>query len=228
MTAMKKSVSGAGRGRPRQFDRDEALGQALSLFWRYGYGSTSIAALTEAMAITAPSLYAAFGSKEQLFYEAVDRYADTHGALLYAPLQAAGGAREAVQGLLSGAAALFSAKGNPAGCFLMSGTSCSADCAYIEDTLRERRREKEQALQACIQHGIARGELPAGTDTAALAKFYNTVMQGMSMQARDGASRAALEAVAATAMLAWPAGPAKAPKAAKTAKSAKPRETQTT
>ena len=179
MTTMKKSVSGAGRGRPRQFDRDEALGQALSLFWRYGYSSTSISALTEAMAITAPSLYAAFGSKEQLFYEAVDRYADTHGALLYAPLQGAGSAHDAVHGLLAGAAALFSAKGNPAGCFLMTGTSCSADCAYIEDTLRERRKEKEQALQACIQQGIQRGELPPGTDAAALAKFFNTVMQGM-------------------------------------------------
>ena len=104
---MKKSVSGAGRGRPRQFDRDEALGQALSLFWRYGYSSTSISALTEAMAITAPSLYAAFGSKEQLFYEAVDRYADTHGALLYAPLQGAGSAHDAVRSLLAGAAALL-------------------------------------------------------------------------------------------------------------------------
>ena len=183
MTTMKKSVSGAGRGRPRQFDRDEALGQALSLFWRYGYSSTSISALTEAMAITAPSLYAAFGSKEQLFYEAVDRYADTHGALLYAPLQGAGSAHDAVRSLLAGAAALFSAKGNPAGCFLMTGTSCSADCAYIEDTLRQRRKEKEQALQACIQQGIRRGELPAGTDASALAKFFNTVMQGNVVQA---------------------------------------------
>ncbi|EHP43255.1 hypothetical protein OR16_09719 [Cupriavidus basilensis OR16] len=224
MTTMKKSVSGAGRGRPRQFDRDEALGQALSLFWRYGYSSTSISALTEAMAITAPSLYAAFGSKEQLFYEAVDRYADTHGALLYAPLQGAGSAHDAVHGLLAGAAALFSAKGNPAGCFLMTGTSCSADCAYIEDTLRERRKEKEQALQACIQQGIQRGELPPGTDAAALAKFFNTVMQGMSMQARDGAPRAALEALAASAMLAWPAAPATPVKAAKTPR---PRATQT-
>ncbi|MDF3836626.1 TetR/AcrR family transcriptional regulator [Cupriavidus basilensis] len=204
MTTMKKSVSGAGRGRPRQFDRDEALGQALSLFWRYGYGSTSIAALTEAMAITAPSLYAAFGSKEQLFYEAVDRYAETHGALLYRPLQGAGSAREAVQALLGGAAALFSAKGNPAGCFLMTGSSCPADCAYIEDTLRQRRKEKELALQACIQQGIASGELPDGTDAAGLARFFNTVMLGMSMQARDGTPRAALEALAATAMLAWP------------------------
>lgn len=224
MTTMKKSDSGAGRGRPRQFDRDAALGQALVLFWRHGYGPTSIAALTDAMAITAPSLYAAFGSKEQLFYEAVDRYADTHGALLYAPLQGAGSAREAVQGLLAGAAALFSAEGNPAGCFLMTGTSCPADCTYIEDTLRERRKDKELALQACIEQGIAHGELPRGTDAAALARFYNTVMQGMSMQARDGASRDALEAVAAAAMLAWPAAPAKAAKAAKTAK---PREAQT-
>jgi len=216
MTTMKKSVSGAGRGRPRQFDRDAALGQALALFWRHGYESTSVAALTEAMAITAPSLYAAFGSKEQLFYEAVDRYAETHGALLYGPLEAGGSAREAVHGLLAGAAALFSAKGSPAGCFLMSGTSCSADCAYIEDTLRLRRREKEQAMQARIEAGIAAGELPAGADAAALARFFNAVMQGMSMQARDGATRAALEGLAEMAMLAWPAPPARPAKAART------------
>ncbi|MGT2493398.1 TetR/AcrR family transcriptional regulator [Cupriavidus basilensis] len=186
------------------------------------------------MAITAPSLYAAFGSKEQLFYEAVDRYADTHGALLYAPLQAAGGAREAVQGLLSGAAALFSAKGNPAGCFLMGGTAAAlADLRLLIEHCRCANAAGEGAgtRRPCIQHGIARGELPAGTDTAALAKFYNTVMQGCRCRRVTAHRAPRWRAVAATAMLAWPAGPAKAPKAAKTAKSAKsakPRETQTT
>ncbi|MGO4332460.1 TetR/AcrR family transcriptional regulator [Cupriavidus sp. 2TAF22] len=226
MTTMKKSVSGAGRGRPRQFDRETALGQALSLFWRYGYESTSIATLTEAMSITAPSLYAAFGSKEQLFYEAVERYAQTHGALLYGPLEAGGSARDAVHGLLRGAAALFSAKGNPAGCFLMSGTSHSADCAYIEDTLRQRRREKEQAMQARIEAGIAQGELAADADAAALARFFNAVMQGMSMQARDGATRIALEQMAEMAMQAWPGKAVKAARATRATRAARGREVQ--
>lgn len=203
---MEKSLSAPApaRGRPRQFDRDEALAKAVSLFWRHGYASTSIAALTEAMSITAPSLYAAFGSKEQLFYEAVDRYADTHGAQLYAPLSAQGSAREALRGLLHAAATSFSARGNPAGCFLMAGTSHTADCAYIEQTLTKRRREKERAMQARIQTGIDGGELPPDTNAAQLAKYFHTVMQGMSMQARDGASRTALLAIADTAMLAWP------------------------
>jgi AcrR family transcriptional regulator len=205
---MKKSLSAAGRGRPRQFDRDEALAKAVSLFWRHGYTSTSIAALTEAMAITAPSLYSAFGSKEQLFYEAVDRYADTHGAQLYAPLAAEGSTRDAIRALLHAAATSFSAKGNPAGCFLMAGTSHAADCAYIEETLKKRRKEKERAMQARIQSGIDNGELPASTNAAQLARYVHTVMQGMSMQARDGASRAALVAIAETAMLAWPGSPA--------------------
>jgi len=203
MTTMEKSVS-PGRGRPRQFDRDAALGTAMSLFWRHGYDATSIATLTEAMSITAPSLYAAFGSKEQLFYEAVDRYAQTHGARLYAPLAQPGAAHLAIHALLHGAAALFSTRGNPAGCFLLSGASHSVDCAYIDDTLKQRRKDMQAGLQARIQQAIDSAELPADADAAALARFFNTVMQGMSMQARDGATRAALESVAETAMLAWP------------------------
>lgn len=203
MTTMEKRVS-SGRGRPRQFDRDAALGTAMALFWRHGYDATSIAALTDAMSITAPSLYAAFGSKEQLFYEAVDRYAQTHGMELYAPLARPGAARDAIHALLRGAAAQFSTRGHPSGCFLLSGASHSVDCAYIDDTLKERRRERQAALQARIQQGVDGGELPAQADAAALARFFNTVLQGMSMQARDGATRAALESVAETAMLAWP------------------------
>ena len=66
------------RGRPRAFDMDKALDAALDLFWRKGYEGTSIADLTKAMGINPPSLYAAFGGKETLFHQALDRYEAAH------------------------------------------------------------------------------------------------------------------------------------------------------
>lgn len=195
----------AERGRPRAFDRAQALQKAMLLFWEKGFQSASMSELTAAMGINAPSLYACFGSKEALYRESMALYESGDGAELAAAIAAAPTVREAIEIYLMRSAALFSRPGKPAGCMVVlsvvhaAGTSEEAGRA-----LRDARTEMQGVLEARLRGAIASGELPAG-DPVAIAAFYCTVQQGMSIRARDGASRAELEAVAQGAMAAWTA-----------------------
>lgn len=192
------------RGRPRAFDRDGALDAAMRLFWRHGYDATTVSALTEAMGLTPPQLYAAFGDKRRLFEEAVGKYLAEAGAFAAAALGRPT-AREAVEALLRDAARELTAPGRPPGCLCVLGAvNCAPGSAGVEADLRRRRVASEAAIRVRIEAGLDAGELPPGTDAGALAKFYTGVFQGMSFQARDGASRSELERVAELAMTAWP------------------------
>lgn len=183
----------------------------MELFWRQGYESTSIADLTKAMGINPPSLYAAFGDKERLFLEAVERYGGHSRQTLESILSAAPSARAAVERLLEATARECTDPCHPPGCMIVSAaTNCSAGGAHVQAALAARRRSAEAKVKARIAHGVKQGELPARTDCGALAKFYCTVIEGMSIQARDGASRRSLLATAAAAMRAWPARKANA------------------
>ena len=195
----------AERGRPRSFDREKALEQAMLLFWEKGFQGAAMSELTAAMGINAPSLYACFGSKEALYREAMALYEAGDGAKLGAAIAAAPTAREAIEVYMMRSAALFSRPDKPAGCMVVlsvvhaAGTSAEAGRA-----LRDARSEMQGVMEARLRSDIARGELPASCDPPAIAAFYSTVQQGMSVRARDGASRAQLEAVARGAMAAWP------------------------
>jgi AcrR family transcriptional regulator len=192
-------------GRPRTFDRDQALECAIMVFWEHGYDATSIAMLTEALNIGAPSLYAAFGNKRELFAEALDRYLHTYGAFTERALAEEPNARDAIERLLHEAASAYSSPDHPHGCLLISAvTNCSPQSADIAVKLRDIRAHGGLALEAKIAADTRSGELPATTDAHALATFYTAVIQGMSAQARDGASRTDLEEVAAAALRAWP------------------------
>jgi AcrR family transcriptional regulator len=200
------------RGRPRSFDRDNALERAMLLFWRHGFTATSIADLTEAMGISAPSLYAAFGDKERLFLEAVERYQQKAGVAAERILATAPTARAAVERLLGSAARQLASTDHPPGCMVVTAAmNCSDACQHLLEALGRQRAASSRLLQDRIARGITAGELPASTDAAALAAFYQTVLQGMTIQARDGADSASLLATAAAAMRAWPAaaGPAR-------------------
>jgi AcrR family transcriptional regulator len=176
----------------------------MQVFWRQGYEATSINDLTEAMDINPPSLYAAFGDKEQLFLAAVERYGCGAGQAA-AILSEAPTARAAAERLLERAAHEFTNRSHPPGCMVITAaTNCSAESSHVQAALAKRRQSSEANLRARIERGIREGELPAGTDTGALAKFYATVLEGMAIQARDGASRQSLLATAAAAMRAWP------------------------
>lgn len=179
--------------RPRSFDRDAALEQAMLAFWEHGYEQTSIADLTQAMGIAAPSLYAAFGDKRALFDEVVELYGTDPRANVIDGLGTAPTAREAVESVLVTAAEKYSADDHPRGCMIIT-----------EPMLGPHRAETDAMLRGRIQAGVEAGELPPDTDVAALAAYFSVVIGGMSARARDGASPAELSAVARTAMRAWP------------------------
>jgi AcrR family transcriptional regulator len=191
------------RGRPRSFDRDKALERAMLVFWRQGYEATSLNDLTRAMRINPPSLYAAFGDKEHLYLEALERYQQSRLESVAKWFGEEPTAKAAIARLLTEAAALLVRSGAPRGSMLvLSALNCSA--ASLQSELAQRRASGRAILKARIDRGVREGELPPGTDTAALSDFYITVFQGMSVQARDGATRKRLLATAKTALRAWP------------------------
>jgi AcrR family transcriptional regulator len=194
----------ADRGRPRSFDRNGALLRAMHLFWERGYEATSLADLTAAMGISSPSLYAAFGSKEALFHEAIELYAATEGAGNREALATAATAREAIEAMLRRAAASFVRRGQPTGCMVvLSALNYSAENDAVRRRLAGRRRGAAQVIRARIARGVADGDVGAGADIDALAGFYAAVLNGLSLQARDGAKRKELDRVVDCAMTAW-------------------------
>jgi AcrR family transcriptional regulator len=209
----KKSIEAVAkpRGRPLSFDRDAALENAMHVFWEHGYEAASVSDLTQAMGITPPSLYAAFGDKEKLFLEAIERYACGAGSGSEKALDREPTARGAIERMLEEAAVELTRPSHPSGCMVvMSTMNCSEGSAHVQAALAERRADFEVSIRERIELGIRDGELPADTPSASLASFYATVFQGMSVQARDGATRATLRATAQAAMRAWPAAPATA------------------
>lgn len=192
------------RGRPRSFDRDAALRAAMETFWKAGFEGASMAALTEAMGINSPSLYAAFGSKEGLFREAVALYLKTEDCKGRIILEREPTARAAVGAMLRNSVGNLTRAGCPQGCLLILGDSnASPDNDEVRRHLCQRRRDIQAALEQRVRRGISEGDVPAHADAGAMAAFYMTVIQGLSLQARDDASRKALTAIVESAMAAW-------------------------
>ncbi len=192
-------------GRPRAFDREQALNLALDLFWRHGFEGTSTAQLTAAMGIAAPSLYAAFGSKEGLFREALAEYGERYGGFLTEQMAAPGPAREVVRQMLLRAAVQFANAEHPLGCMVAAGElQLSPANVALEVEIRDRRRAAQQTIRSRLESARKAGELPGDTNTATLAAFFALTIQGMAVQARDGAKPALLKRLADLAMHAWP------------------------
>ncbi|KAB0581828.1 TetR/AcrR family transcriptional regulator [Ideonella dechloratans] len=198
-------AQGRGRGRPRAFDREAALAKATRLFWTKGYEATSISDLTEVMGIGSPSLYAAFGSKDALYAEALRHYRDQNEALVWGKFLTAATAREAVQSLLLDSAAALTGclADTPPGCMVTLSSVGSEGHSGLGDLVKSARGVTLERLKMRLGRALAEGELPSATDVHALARFVQTVQSGMSILARDGASRAELEDVAQVAMQGW-------------------------
>lgn len=194
------------KGRPREFDIDEALDKAMMAFWQRGFEGTSISDLTEIMGINRPSLYAAFGNKETLFRLALDRYAEKGpGAVLRAALQEPT-ARRVVETLLRSAAERLTDPCHPAGCLAVQGAlSCGDAAEVIKSELTARRCASEAELRVRLERAKSEGDLPPDSDPEALARYIATLLQGMSVQAAGGASRKELLAVTDLALKSWPA-----------------------
>ncbi len=193
-------------GRPLSFDRDAALVSAMHLFWRHGYEATSVADLTQAMGITPPSLYAAFGDKRRLFLEAVDRYLGGAEAIEQR-IASSASAPEAARDLLVSAAVGDTGDHTPPGCLLASSlVTSSTEAEPVREMLAEIRRRIEAALRARIERDIHKGHLPPDSDPDTMAGHVFAVVQGMSTLAKDGAGRDKLMGIVEAVMAGWPKG----------------------
>jgi AcrR family transcriptional regulator len=194
----------AERGRPRSFDKGEALARAMEVFWAKGYEGASMADLTAAMGVASPSLYAAFGSKEELFRQALELYGKTEGCEIWDAVEKAPTAREAVEGYLMETARVFTRPGKPPGCMIvLSALHATETCETVRRELIRLRAQTADALADILRRGVKAGEIARDTDVKGVASYYVTVQQGMSIQARDGASRKKLQAIARAALAAW-------------------------
>lgn len=191
------------RGRQPTFDRDVALDLALDLFWRHGYEGVGIADLTKAIGIAPPSLYHAFGSKADLYREVLRRYGAN--GVQAEDIAAAPSSIDAVRTMFDRAIATVTMPGRPLGCMVSSGLlMTSPENEGLAAELRESRAVLRRALESRIRRDVEEGVLPGTTDSAALARFYITVLQGLSVQALDGATADDLRAVTTNALRAWP------------------------
>jgi AcrR family transcriptional regulator len=195
----------AVRGRPRGFDPDAALRQALDLFWERGYEGTSISDLAEAMGIASASIYACFGSKEQLFRRTMALYGATAGEPPRRALREEPTARAAIHGMLRATADQITRADAPHYCMLILAAPTGAvENHAVREFLADRRRDMHATIRDRLARGVGDGDLAASaTGLDGIARYYTTVVQGLSIQARDGADRADLETVITCAMAAW-------------------------
>jgi AcrR family transcriptional regulator len=206
MYSLKTEETSIGReavqkGRPREFNKEQVLDKALHVFWERGYEGTSLSDLTEAMGINRPSLYAAFGNKEELFRLALDRYADKGPGAAHRKALAEPTAKAVVERLLKSTADCLTDPANPPGCLAVQGAlSCGDAAESIKKELCQRRARVEQELRQRFERAKAEGDLGRESEPESLARYITTVIQGMAVQAAGGASRADLHAVADMAL----------------------------
>jgi AcrR family transcriptional regulator len=184
-------------GRPRSFDADAALDRALEVFWRHGYEGTTLTDLTAAMGINKPSLYAAFGNKEELFAKVLARYLDGPGAYTADALDAPTG-REVVERLVHGAVGLTAGENTPPGCLCVNSVHARGPDAHAarQDAVAVR-RAGEAALRRRLEKAT---DLPSHHEPAALAALVHTISDGIAVQAAAGRTRDELRQIADSAL----------------------------
>nr|WP_246196368.1 TetR/AcrR family transcriptional regulator [Aquisphaera giovannonii] len=188
----------------RQFDADEALERAMGVFWRRGYEGATLDELTAAMGINRPSLYAAFGNKEQLFRRVLERYRAGPVGFLRDALEEPT-AREVAEAILRGAWRAFCDPGNPGGCLVVQAAlACGAESESVRQELAAGRERAVAAIRERLRRAAREGDLPAGASPRVLARYLATVMHGLAVQAAGGAGASELRRVADLAMRAWP------------------------
>ena len=201
---MEIEVATVPKGRPREFCVDAALAAALRVFWSKGYEGASMADLTEAMGITKPSLYAAFGNKEALFNKALDLYEREKTDYMRAALDAPT-ARGVAERLMYGALDMYSCPENPNGCLgVINSVACGAEAECIREAVVARSAAAKQAMLERFTRAKAEGDFPEDVDPAGIAAFLTAMNQGMAVQAGAGATRAELERLVETGLKLWP------------------------
>ncbi|MEP1449124.1 MAG: TetR/AcrR family transcriptional regulator [Paraglaciecola sp.] len=193
-------------GRPRAFDVQVALEKALEVFWEKGFDGASLSDLTSAMGINKPSMYSAFGNKEQLFLKAIEFYKDRPCGF-FKPALGQPTAYKVAESMLLGAAKSMADNSHPQGCVMIQGAlSCSEAAAGVKEELIKHRQQSEEQLKDRFELAKAQGDLPENVDACNLARYLNTVMQGISIQASSGATEEQLIDVANLALASFPGG----------------------
>ena len=189
--------SPARRGRPRAYDPDTALAQAMAVFWEAGYAGTSLDDITSGTGMNRPSLYGAFGDKRELYVQTLEQYRQRGLAAFAEALAPDRPLREGLRRVYTAALSLyFSGEGNPRGCFLI-GTALteSVHDGEVRKTLRDSLLDFDAAFEARIRLARENGELPRDVDPHVLAKLASAVLHTLAIRSRAGESRKALEAI---------------------------------
>lgn len=195
------------RGRPRNFDENAVLDRALEVFWQRGFQGASLSELTDAMGLNKPSLYAAFGDKEALYLKTLQRYVAREISRHAQILDDETDGRVAVAAFLRSMAAMLTDPKLPGGCFIINGT---ADCggpdtpANIEHALRDALQNGEEKLRTRLQRAQREGQLPKDARAGDLAAVFSSLLAGLAVFAKGGATRAKLNTIIAVAMSVWP------------------------
>ena len=192
-------------GRPRRFDRDGALDAAMQLFWRHGYETSSLAQLKQAMGgLSAASFYGAFGSKEQLYREALEHYLATHGQVVAPLYDETLPPRDALEHALRNSARLQTDAGLPKGCMLvLSAANVSPENDHLQAMATAERWRTRDLIRRCIDRGVASGDLSPDVNVEGLTTLAEALLVGMSVQARDGVGRPALDAAISNLLQLW-------------------------
>lgn len=192
------------KGRPRTFDKEKAMDIALKLFWRHGYEGVSVAVLAQKMGINVPSLYAAFGNKENLFLKAVERYGQSASRIYHDSFRKKT-AREVAQAILDGEIELVTQKDKPNGCLMVQGALVtSPESEKISLQMADMRGMAERWMAERFRQAKRDGDLPADAEPATLACYIMTLNSGLAVQARSGVSKTQLKKVVKIAMSNWP------------------------
>lgn len=193
-------------GRPREFDRDEALAKARDAFWRRGYEATSMSDLVAELGIASARIYAAFRSKADLFREAAELYMSGEGNFAPVAFARARSGRDAIERMLLAAIDLYTKPGRPSGCMVvLSATNCTSESEDIRRFLAEHRARRLQSIIDRLDEAKNAGEIRDDADTQILGDFYGALLNGLSIQARDGVSRKRLKAIVPGALAAFDA-----------------------
>ncbi|MFF5720680.1 TetR/AcrR family transcriptional regulator [Streptomyces buecherae] len=191
-------------GRPRGFDADEALERAMLVFWERGYEGASLANLTDAMGISATSMYAAFGNKEKLFRRVLERYTEGPSAYLDRALEEPT-ALGVATALLAGVVRTTTRPGGPHGCLGVQGALATGDAGQpARDLLAAWRNDGCCRVRDRFQRAVDEGDLPPGADANLLARYVTTLAFGIAAQAAGGVGRDELQKMADAALRNWP------------------------
>ena len=197
----------ARTGRPRAFDRDDAVDQAMQLFWQHGYDATSLAQLKAELGggISAPSFYAAFGSKESLFDECVQRYLATYAQVTECLWDETLPPRQAIETALRQSARMQCDDGHPKGCMVTLGvmSAPSPENAHVAQALTHSRARTRAGIVACVERGVSEGLLADDTNAAAMATVFDSFLQGISILARDDTPLESIDAAITQVMRTW-------------------------